>query len=704
MKRLIPPILMGVLLAATVATWHPSLLPHVGSPGVVAAWVRGILDPVRGAGLGFDVAFLLRWAPALALALVVGAAAWGAGSHLEGWLPLPAMRASSRAAVRFLAGMGLLSPALGALGLAGAPGRWIAALGACILVATAIARERRGTSWSTPFGRSRQALPVLLPVGMVLLAALSPPVQSDGLRYHLVAAQEWHHGGFATYLRFNSFTNLPNLLALATSFAWPHAEVFQLLHAAGFVALVALAGELGALCVRSVDPGAEDRAAAAARLLAASIPVVSIVASWPFADVAAAGAVLACATLGLVSLERQARAMPTALWMGLCAGTAGAFKLTAAPMAFLASAIVLGVWVWREGRSPRQARAALLFCAAGAVPLLPFLLRNLANVGNPLYFPLPGLAGMGDWTAECARFYSAKAAEKGFGHGVAMLALSPILTALRWDAFEGQNPGAAWLPMLVLALRYGSRRGGAPGAKQPLLAMALATWILWFAGYQSLRFAMVPLVLVAALAGAGWAREFASSPSRLARSMPLWLAAPGIAWALWWNAFGSATPPIQSAFAPREHVLARAFNAYPTLMALESHLRASRPAEARARDLRVFYVGEHRGAYAEAFQPVHSDWFDTPRILVFIRGTKSNEGLLDEWRRRRIDYALVNLAELRLYADRYFRPRFSPAEWQRFEAMLRELHRRRILGDDSIFVADLRGGATAPGEAAPRTR
>ncbi len=704
MKHTVPALLVGVTLATTIVAWNPTLLAHLGEPGLAAAWWRSFASPIRNAGLGFDAAFLVRWVPAILIAVLFGASAIAAASLLSARLPLPALRSSTRGGVCFLAGLGMLSPVLGLLATLGPAGRVCAAVAALALT---LAAARRGAFVLPAIrlaGRSPMQLAVLVPIVIAGLAALSPPVQSDGLRYHLVAAQEWHYQGFDAYLRFNSFTNLPNLLALATSFGWPHAEVFQLLHFAGYLAMVAIAGELAGCCVRAVDPGAEERAVAAGRLLAASVPVVAIVASWPFADVAASACVLACAAVGLVSLERQAPAMPTAAWMGLCAGTAAAFKLTAGPMALVASFAVLAWWMRMEGRSKSQWRACVAWCAACAVPMLPFLVRNLANVGNPLYFPLPGLVGMGDWTPECAAFYAAKAAEKGLGRGIGDFLLSPVATAFRWDIFEGQNPGAAWPAMLVLAVRYGTRRNSSASARRPILALAAATWALWFIGYQSMRFAMVPVVLVACLAGAGWAREFATSPSRLGRALPLWLAAPGIAWILWWNAFGSATPPLQASIAPHENVLSRAFNSYPTVMSLEREIAANRPREAEARSIRVFYVGEHRGAYASAFEPAHSDWFDTPRVLNSIRGTKSNAEILAEWPKRRVDYVLVNLAELRLYSERYFRPRFTPTEWGRFESLLAELHARRMIGDDAIFVAAVRDAATIPPEAPPRTR
>lgn len=704
MKQHLPAILVATTCAILVLAWNPTLLAHADGGGLAASWWRSVVLPIRVSGLGFDGAFLLRWLPAIGLALVLVLAATSAGCLLARRIPLPPMRQTTRLGVCYLGGIGVLSPILGLLGILGSAGHVALWVGVLAVIATGGGELRALIRPMPAPRRARIAWFALLPLGIAGLAALCPPVQSDGLRYHLLAAQEWHHQGFDAYLKFNSFTNLPNLLALATSYAWPHAEVFQLLHAAGFAALVAVAGELAACCVRPVDPGAEDSAAAAARLLAASIPVVAIVASWPFADVAASAAVLAGAAIGLVSLERQAPALPTAAWMGFCAGAAAAFKLTAGPAAFVIGAIVLVSWMLREGRSRTQWRASLVWAAACTVPILPFLVRNLANVGNPLYFPLPGLAGMGDWTPECAAFYAAKAAEKGFGHGLGWLLASPVLTALRWDQFEGQNPGAASLAMLVLAVRYAMRPNSSASPRKALLTMAAATWFLWFAGYQSMRFAMVPLVLVAALAGAAWAREFAKSESPIARALPLLLAASGVVWTVWWGAFAASTPPLQAAFAPREHVLARGFNAYPTVLALEKHLRDTRPAEAQARSIRVFYVGEHRGAYANAFEPAHSDWFDTPRILNSIRGTKSNAEILTEWPRRRVDYVLVNLAELRLYADRYFRPRFNEKEWRRFEELIGELHARRILGDDAIFVADVRPAPLGQGGAPTRTR
>jgi hypothetical protein len=75
---------------------------------------------------------------------------------------------------------------------------------------------------------------------------------------------------------------------------------------------------------------------------------------------------------------------------------------------------------------------------------------------------------------------------------------------------------------------------------------------------------------------------------------------------------------------------------------------------------------------------------------VEIRATKDNEELLESWRARGIRFVLLNLQELSLYEEAYFRPRFTEAEWARFESLRESLIPLRIFPPDGwTFVARL---------------
>jgi len=138
------------------------------------------------------------------------------------------------------------------------------------------------------------------------------------------------------------------------------------------------------------------------------------------------------------------------------------------------------------------------------------------------------------------------------------------------------------------------------------------------------------------------------------------MALAGEAWAPTWRIIYNHTYRSALGIVGDDVRIAANFNAYPAVLWLNANSADNEP---------VFYIGEHRAAYAETYRPVASDWFDSPLVLVEIRASADNDAMLADWRRRGIRRVLLNQAELGLYEARYFQPRFSAAEWQRFEAL-----------------------------------
>jgi hypothetical protein len=687
--------LAWVLLAWTIATavfaWHLSLTRTMSLPG-------------------FDPGFLARWLPILGFGALIGTSAIGCGSLLAKFVPLPRMSWSATLATRFFVGCGLVSVLMAIIHGLSEPGdpdslaydfAWVAHVPFACFGAYAIARvfRERTRIESARSLIERIAFAALIVIlGMSFLSAMSPPIQSDGLRYHLLGPQEWSSHGFMHYIPYNAFTNLPSMLGLLTTAAWPHAAVFTLLHWMSLVATVVLAGECAAFCARAASPGTERDARAAAQLLALGIPVLIIVGAWPFSDIAAAGACVAIIAVGLAAFEAEAPARGTAAWMGLLAGTAVAAKLSAGPMVAVIGIGWMIWWVRRRAIQRTMLPAIALFCALSIVPLLPYFLRNFENVGNPVYPVLAGKIGKGEWTAECAALYALKVKEKGYGKNPVALALSPFTTTLFWlTKFEGQSPGPSLVAVLILAIPFGLRgkREGAP--KRLLLGMFAGLWIAWFVGYQSGRFLLVPILVATSLAGAAWAVEWRDRGRGLIVGvLPALLAIPGALWSIQWSTWTYASPPVLSAFADEDEIIARAFPTYATLLTLQTERTGTDDIDARFRSDKVFYIGEHRGAYAERFTPVHSDWFDTPRILPLMRTTKTDEELRESIRTTTgAKLVLVNLRESRIFLQRgfpdaYMGLRYTPEEYKRLlEFIAGELYPRRVVGDDVTFVADL---------------
>ncbi len=180
--------LAWVLLAWTIATaafaWHLSFSRNTSLPG-------------------FDPGFFARWLPILGFGALIGTSAIGCGSLLAKFIPLPRMSWSATLATRFFVGCGLVSVLMAIIDGLSRPGdpdsmaysfAWVSHVPFACFGVYAIARVFRDRT-RVDGARSlieRIALPALIGIlGMSFLSAMSPPIQSDGLRYHLLGPQEW---------------------------------------------------------------------------------------------------------------------------------------------------------------------------------------------------------------------------------------------------------------------------------------------------------------------------------------------------------------------------------------------------------------------------------------------------------------------------------------------------------------------------------
>jgi hypothetical protein len=416
--------------------------------------------------------------------------------------------------------------ALGALGwlqAAGGLGAWMLILAGFALLIVQLRRE----------GPPRPALPwtawTAAPAAAVLVAAAcSAPGWLwssefggyDALSYHLQLPKEWLALGAITPLEHNVYSFLPGYVEAA----YHHLAVLmgdglravyacQLLHAALTVACAAIAGLVAA---RAAGPATGGLASA----IFLGTPWAVVVGSLAYNEMAAAlmlaGGLL---VLGIDDLSPRGRGA----LIGVLAAAACGAKLTAAGFVAAPLALLLA-WDTPPRRWPVVAGAA---AAAGGIVLAPWLLRNAAHCGNPVFPFATGLLGAAHWTAE-----QVEAWRHGHqpDHGSRLGAL--WAQVLRYGIGPSPGPGEPWLPQWSLlpwlalgGLAAGPRR--ASGRLAAVIAVQAAFWLAMT--HLKSRFmvpALVPLSIAAAL-GAG------AVAARLRhRAVTACLAAAMIAWCL----------------------------------------------------------------------------------------------------------------------------------------------------------------------------
>ena len=635
--------------------------------GATAYWVRA------GWQLGFVEAgpALLGGFPVRQLAALVGGLALGGMLTFAGWMVARAAgwgaaSLPERAALAFLIGGGIC----------GTAGGWIAfvAVYPGIVPLIAIAAGTIALRWGRRGDGARitvrPAWPELVALGvfasLALVAALAAAVESDGLRYHLVAPREWLRAGRFVALPYNVNANLPAMQGLLVAQGLGTLQlgrVYQVTHCLHAIALAFVCGAIARRIYRGLFHGRAHRAeawiAASSALAAFAIPTVGVLAAWPFSDVAAAAYLFGGIWLAGGGGIRSATARHAAT--GLLLGAALAAKISLLPVVGIVGLAVLARIALRQ-RRVATGIAAVVVC--GVAALGPWLVKSSLYHGNPVYPLAYSIFGGPEWSPENEAFYSNKVAETGMGRSVQALLMSPVEMTRSWIRFEKHNPGPMLLAMLPLAfgvvLLAGLRRRFS-FLTGLLLAVLIVGWLVWWRTYQSVRFflpqSLALVVLGVPCAHALAARAGAPAAMRIAVAA---MALAGATWAPTWRIIYNHTYRSALGIVGDDVRIAANFNAYPAVLWLNANSADNEP---------VFYIGEHRAAYAKTYRPVASDWFDTPLVLVEIRASADNDAMLADWRRRGIRRVLLNQAELGLYEARYFQPRFSAAEWQRFEAL-----------------------------------
>ena len=241
--------------------------------------------------------------------------------------------------------------------------------------------------------------------GMCLAGAALPPGWVGGLtadsydvrEYHLQLPREFHHAGRITTLDHNVYSHYPlgvemlYLLGMCLR-GGSHQGVYLAKLMNGLFAIIAAVGIFGAL--RRDD----DFRARAAMGLVISAPW-ALYFCWIAMVEIAQFCYLALVLVWLRQWLRRGGGRE-ALWLGAMAGGACAVKYLSVG---LITGPVLAVMLLAGLRRPKRLGQTVLAAAASMVLFAPWLVRNYAATGNPV-FPLAiSVFGQGHWTDESAR-------------------------------------------------------------------------------------------------------------------------------------------------------------------------------------------------------------------------------------------------------------------------------------------------------------
>ena len=402
------------------------------------------------------------------------------------------------------------------------------------------------------------------------------PHPYDVAAYHLQVPREWYESGRISQLRHNVYSHFPFNVEMHFLLAMLlRGGPWKGMYTAQFISLASSILTVLAVYAAATDwsrGGAPDRprfqaAGTIAGVFTASIPWVPMLGSLAYVE----GMLLLYFTLSLAWLLRALRephsrqVIRAMLFAGLLAGLACGVKYTAAPTILIFFPVVLFIIVLSrrllpsspspgtpgESRGERSAQFAIpslrstllgcvLFTAAGTAAFSPWLIRNFAWTGNPV-FPLAmrtlGSAHFDDTQVErWNRAHRASPQDAPWSNRFKLLATRVFAD---WMYAYVLLP-AGLIALILLAFR------GARGPRGPEVA-ALALLVLlqtafWLAFTHLMpRFAVFLVPLCALAAGVGFSGRLAPAGAALALAsvalgfmgLPLSESSPGLRATFW---------------------------------------------------------------------------------------------------------------------------------------------------------------------------
>ncbi|MBI5209788.1 MAG: glycosyltransferase family 39 protein [Elusimicrobia bacterium] len=387
-------------------------------------------------------------------------------------------------------------------------------------------------------------------------------------------------------------------------------------------------------------------------------------------------------------LARDGLARRWAVCAGMLTGFAMGSKYQAWPLLPVLGLALL--WA-RRGQGPRRWDAAV-FAGTAALVVAPWIAKNVAHYGNPVYpflherfagLPVPRwqeLMGDAHGVDPAAVFSSREGFLAWLGHP--------------WRiSFENPDHG----PMLLLSLPFVLLgRFGLPAPAFCRLALA-GLWLSWSLSSSLFRFVMPHLPLACLLTGLGLELSFASRARLVLRAGLAYVLLFQLAYAMTWFKALGATGVVLGREDPASYLrVPHPFYHNPVYPALE-FVNSALPADAK-----VLFLGEGRRYYCRR-EAVVMSYFDEYPLQWWLARCATPEDLRREFGRAGITHVLVNRLELGRWQGpgrRYLRLTRGQTEvWQRFMVRyLRRVFERRSLAPDGKPDSDTAVYEVGPGD------
>lgn len=462
---------------------------------LVVLWITGVIAfyyVVHRPWAGDQAVVLLQVGRDLLIPLALVALAGGLGRKLCSIAPLSIILETAapleRLAISAAVGLGFLSLAVLVAGLLGGLLLWVAL--AALLVGLVLlhrqiiawAADLRGLAGEESLNGLEKLAGAFVALVFVLnlLRALAPPLKWDSLVYHLQVPQAYLAAGKIFFYPENFYAGFPQTVEVLFTWAMAFGRAST---AAVFGWTVSVLAFLGVEGFSRRLLGQGTRWLAPAVLLSGYS--ISQAMNWAYLELW----VLLFGTLMLLALDYYLRSSQRAwlLFAGIVLGFAISIKYTAGVLLVMA-----GVMLLVRGPNPKGSKAKpfgfrrwifemLTIGGVAAMLVLPWLLKNLILMGNPLY-PLwmPG-DQIDPWQQA---FHSGSPPQRSLVEDL-LLPFEATFFGIEGGKIEGTPEYGASLGPFLLALIPGLLLGwrswgdSQQRTLRQLLAVAACTWLLW---------------------------------------------------------------------------------------------------------------------------------------------------------------------------------------------------------------------------------